>query len=99
MTDKPGLDPYGAHLERQRALKEWEQQRAAAKEQAERDRKQAALQNYLERRGRDWLATVGTPPPMDVLARWQEEFMDAKQREAEAERAKKLAEIEASYDY
>jgi len=34
-----------------------------------------------------------------VLEKWQGEFLDAKELEAEAERAERLARAEAAYDF
>ncbi len=51
-----------------------------------------------KRRGRDWQDVTGTEPPFEELRRWQREFLDA--REIEAERAARLAaSIEADYEF
>ncbi len=42
---------------------------------------------------------MGSTPPASVMERWQAEYMDAKQMEAEAEREARLAAAEENYEH
>lgn len=44
-----------------------------------------------------WADSTGSAPSMAVLDRWQAEYLDT--RELEAERAERLARAEAEYDF
>jgi hypothetical protein len=84
---------YQRELRLKRAA--WEAERKAHKEQEERNRKQAALEAYLHQRAQEWTDTTGTAPADRVMEGWQREYLDARQNEAEADRAARLEAAEA----
>jgi hypothetical protein len=87
---------FGPHGEGTR-LKELEQKRAAyLRELAEKDKqhergqKQAELQAHLERRAALCADTTGSAPSAAVLERWQQEYVDQREAENQAEREAKI---------
>jgi hypothetical protein len=97
MTDHH--DPYQRELQKQRQLGEWKARKKEEAEQREREAKQAELESYLTRRGREWQDTTGTTPPADALAQWQQEYMGQKEEEYQRKRAEKLREVEAELGF
>jgi len=80
-------DGRGTHLEELRQRREkYDRDLAARKEQQKRDEKQAELQAHLERRAKLWSDTTGSAPSRSVLERWQQEYVDNKHAEKQAER-------------
>ena len=96
MTDK--RDSYADELERQKQLAEWRAKKKHEAEEKARQQKRAALETHLAERARTYFDHTGTTPPMSVLESWREQYIDAKQREAEAEREARIAKsIEENY--
>ena len=102
MTERSSWPPdeqYQHQYELRQKRAAWEAERKQRKEQEQRDRKRAELESYLRDRSREWSDTTGSAPSVAVLERWQHEFLDGKQLEAEAERAAKLAAAVEQYDF
>jgi hypothetical protein len=88
------------HLAKAHALRLRDEVRREVAEMQERQEKQAQLEAHLRRRGEVWRAHTGSPPGTDLLARWQQEFVEERVAEQELDREVRLAQaIEESYDY
>ena len=58
------------------------------------------MQSHLTHRSREFLDYIGEQPTREDLSRWRAEFLDELERKHQAERRKKLAQIEAEhYNY
>jgi hypothetical protein len=99
MTDMPdgNTDLYADELEKRRKLEEWRKRKKAEADDRERQRKQAELESYLQRRTQDWRDHVGIEPPVEEQRQWIREFLVGKQAEHDAEVAAKLAQLEAEH--
>jgi hypothetical protein len=58
----------------------------------------AALEAYLQNRAQEWADTTGSTPPISVVERWQQQYMDEQELVRQAEREARLAEAEREYD-
>jgi hypothetical protein len=92
-------DVYGRTLELQRKREEWEARKRAEAKHKEGEKKQAALESYLKRRGEDYMDHAGEQPTREDLAQWRAEYMDQIEREYQAEREAKLKAAEAEYPF
>ena len=90
-------DSYADELERRKQLAEWKARKKAEKEEAERQQKRAALEAHLAERARTYFDHTGSTPATAVLERWQQEYLDAIALQREAERAERLAQVEAEH--
>ena len=56
------------------------------------------METYLRRRSQEWIDTTGSADGLnEELPRWRAAYLDAREAEAEAERAEKLAELDADH--
>lgn len=69
----------------------WEQERTERLEREQRQHKQAELEAHLQRRAALWSDTTGSAPSRSVLERWQQEYVDNKHAEKQAEREARIA--------
>jgi hypothetical protein len=93
-----------AQVRRERELREqraaWEKRRKFEREQAERQRKQDALKEYLDLRSGMYLDHTGSPPTQSQLASWTEDFISARVRRTQEEaEARRRAAIKENYDF
>jgi hypothetical protein len=92
------LDEIGKAVEHQKELAErraaWEAERQAETEEQEREQKQSRLENYLRRRGEDWLDHTGQLPPTYMMETWQAEYVAERGAEEELERELRLSRVE-----
>jgi hypothetical protein len=101
MTEQrpPWVEEELRREEMRQQRQQWEERRRAEAEQRRREALQEELAGYLRRRGRDWADVTGSTPGAEQLQRWQEEFVNEKEREYQAERASKLKAAEAEYNF
>jgi hypothetical protein len=78
---------------------QWERQRHAEAEQAERNRKQNELAEYLRRRGKNYMDHTGQQSPRSVVESGQRKYVDEQELIRQAEREAKLAAAEAHHDF
>ena len=93
-------DSYADEQERQKQLAAWKARKKHEAEEAERQRKRAALEGQLAERARIYFDHTGTTPSASLLESWQQQYIDAKVAEQEAEReARRREAIEEHYDF
>ena len=103
MTDErdPHRDQIIAEAMRQEELRQKREAYFAEKEREaeaeDRRQKQAALKAHLDARAQRHLDYTGAAPSVSLIESWQQAYLDAREAEAQAERAEKLAQINAEH--
>ncbi len=69
--------------ENEEKLKAWEANRKAEAERREREEKQQRLANYLQGRAETWMEHTGTRPPMGMIEKWQQDYVEKAAADAE----------------
>ena len=97
-TGPPSDDPNMRIMQQIEFRKKWDAAKKDAREQAEREKRQAELQRYLDRRGREWVETTGSTWGLDEQrACWRAEYMDDVERRRQAEYDARLYELDQEH--